>query len=35
MSDGGIRRLGTAQEFERLLAESSERPVFLLKHSTT
>jgi len=35
MSDSGIKRLTTAAEFERCLAGSAARPVFLLKHSST
>jgi hypothetical protein len=35
MSDLKIKRLSTAAEFERCLAGSADRPVFLLKHSTT
>lgn len=30
-----IKRISVEQDFERCLAESSERPVLLLKHSTT
>jgi len=30
-----IERISGVREFERCLAESAERPVLLLKHSTT
>jgi len=30
-----VERLSSAADFERCLAESAERPVLLLKHSTT
>jgi hypothetical protein len=30
-----VERISTAADFERCLSESDERPVLLLKHSTT
>jgi len=30
-----VQRISTAADFEHCLAESAERPVLLLKHSTT
>lgn len=30
-----VERISTSQDFERCLTESAERPVLLLKHSTT
>ena len=30
-----VERISAVQDFERCLAESAERPVLLLKHSTT
>jgi hypothetical protein len=30
-----VERISDVQQFERCLAESAERPVLLLKHSTT
>jgi len=30
-----MERISTEADFERCLAESAERPVLLLKHSTT
>jgi hypothetical protein len=30
-----VERISTPADFERCLAESAERPVLLLKHSTT
>jgi hypothetical protein len=30
-----IERIASVGEFERCLAESAERPIYLLKHSTT
>jgi hypothetical protein len=31
----GVERISSVEEFERCLAESGERPVLVLKHSTT
>jgi hypothetical protein len=31
----GVERISLEKDFERCLAESAERPVLLLKHSTT